>query len=400
MVIRETILISLCSVAGATYAQSSVTLYGIVDTAIVYQNSQTALGSMRGGHSVIKMASGLAYGDRLGLKGVEDLGGGTRAIFTLESGFTLGTGAAQFTDAIFGRQAFVGLSNPKSGTLTAGRQYSAYYTLLMPYSSEIWLRGSFGAHPGDVDALDQPTRVNNSLVYQSPEIHGLRFAGSYAVGGVPGRFNSGSTWSVATSYAAGPVGIAIGILRINNSTPGGGVFGTASTASGGGQIGVSAVTNGYATAQAQQRIAVTGRHIFNPILDLSLSYSNVQYIPGANSAFRDTAVWNTAGAVLHYRASSRWDFAVGYSYTRSTRANGITAAAQYQQINLAEYYTLSKWTGIYALQGYQRAYGQTLGSRGAGNFIAATSALGDGFQSTPSSSSSMLAIGIGIYQQF
>lgn len=398
--IRKTMLIGLCSVAGSTYAQSSVTLYGVVDTGIAYQNSQTSLGSTHGGRSVIKLVSGMAYGDRVGLRGEEDLGGGTRAIFTLESGFTLGTGAAQFTDAIFGRQAFVGLSNPQSGTLTAGRQYSAYYTLLMPYSSEIWLRGSFGAHPGDVDALDQPTRVNNSLVYQSPEIHGLRFAGSYAVGGVPGSLNSGSTWSVATRYEAGPMGVAIGVLRINNSTPGGGVFGAASTASGGGQIGVSAVTNGYATAQAQQRIAATGRYIFNPVWDLSLSYSNAQYIPGVNSAFRDTAVWNTAGAVLHYRASPRWDFAVGYSYTRSTRANAITAAAQYQQINLAEYYSLSKWTGIYALQGYQRAHGQTLGVGGEGNFIAATPALGDGFQSTPSSSSSVLAIGIGIYQQF
>ncbi|WP_343657920.1 porin, partial [Paraburkholderia caribensis] len=63
------------------FAQSSVTLYGIVDNGIGYQSSSTTLGSTTGGHSSVKMVTGVWAGSRFGLKGAEDLGGGTKAIF-------------------------------------------------------------------------------------------------------------------------------------------------------------------------------------------------------------------------------------------------------------------------------------------------------------------------------
>ena len=47
------------------------------------------------------------------------------------------------------RQAWIGVTNPTYGTLTAGRQYTSYYTLLSPYSPTTWLTGAYGAHPGD-----------------------------------------------------------------------------------------------------------------------------------------------------------------------------------------------------------------------------------------------------------
>src|SRR6266702_6032077 len=86
---------ALAAVAPA-FAQSSVTLYGIVDDSIVYQSSQTSLGSTSGGRSNVKMASGIWAGSRFGLKGAEDVGGGTKAIFQLESGFNINNGAQQY----------------------------------------------------------------------------------------------------------------------------------------------------------------------------------------------------------------------------------------------------------------------------------------------------------------
>ncbi|MBP0595624.1 porin, partial [Paraburkholderia sp. LEh10] len=59
------------------WAQSSVTLYGIVDNGFGYQSSSTTLGSTSGGHSAFKMVTGVWAGSRFGLKGAEDLGGGT-----------------------------------------------------------------------------------------------------------------------------------------------------------------------------------------------------------------------------------------------------------------------------------------------------------------------------------
>jgi predicted porin len=382
------------------HAQSSVTLYGIVDTGIGYQSSQAALGSNSGGRSVVKMVNGIWAGSRFGLKGGEDLGGGTKAIFQLEQGFNSATGAQGVTGLAFNRQAWVGVTNTAYGTFTAGRQYTSYYTLLSPYSPTTWLTGAYGAHPGDIDSLDTLYRANNSLVYTSPNLYGLTVSGSYSLGGQAGSTNAGSTWSAAVQYLNGPMGIAAGFQRINNSTSGGGDWGANSTTSNNGaQAGVSAVNFGYRTNQAQQRVAVTGGYAFSPQWDVSVSYSNVQYIPGVNSTFRHQATFNTVGAVLHFKPLTALDLAAGYSYTRATESNGISSAARYQQFNLSQYYSLSKRTGLYALEAYQRASGQTIGANGI-SIINATATVGDGQNSAPSSSPSQFAAGVGIIHRF
>lgn len=387
-------------VAIGAHAQSSVTLYGIVDTGIGYQSSQTSLGSTTGGHSAVKMVNGIWAGSRFGLKGAEDLGGGTRAIFQLEEGYNSATGAQSTSGLAFNRQAYVGIANATYGTLTAGRQYTPYYTLLAPYSPTTWLTGAYGAHPGDLDSMDTLYRANNSLVYTSPSMYGLTVSGSYSVGGVAGSLNAGSTWSAALQYLNGPFGIAAGFQRVNNSTPGGGAWGTDSTMSNAGaEAGVSGINNGYQTAQAQQRVAVTGGYTFSPQWDVSFSYSNVQYIPGVNSKFRSQATFNTAGAVLHFKAVTALDLAAGYSYTRATESNGIQSSARYQQFNLSQYYSLSKRTGLYAVEAYQRASGQTIGTNGT-SIIDATADIGDGQNSAPSSSRSQFAAGVGIIHRF
>jgi predicted porin len=388
------------------FAQSSVTLYGILDDSLVYQSSQTTLGSTSGGRSNVKLASGIWAGSRFGLKGAEDLGGGNKAIFQLESGFNINNGAQQYTNAMFGRQAWVGVTNPGYGTLTVGRQHTSYYTLMSPYSPTNWLTGYFGAHPGDVDGLDTIYRANNSIVYTSPKLYGVTISGSYSLAGVPDSVYQGSTWSAAIQYQQGPLGGAVAFTRVNNSTNGGGVYGADSTTNTAGQSGVSAVTNGYQGAQAQNRFAVGLGYTFNSAWDVSATYTNVQYIPGINSKFTDEAVFNTAGTVLHWKPAAAWDFGAGYSYTWTSKANGINDAATYHQFNLSQYYSLSKRTGLYALEAFQRANGRTLGTptfTAAGPVnrqIDATATIGDGFQTTPSSSRSMFAAGVGIIHRF
>ncbi|WP_233835203.1 porin [Paraburkholderia sp. ZP32-5] len=387
-------------VALGAHAQSSVTLYGIVDTGLGYQSSSAALGSNSGGRSQVKMVNGVWAGSRFGLKGSEDLGGGTKAIFQLEQGFNSATGAEGVSGLAFNRQAWVGMTNNTFGTLTAGRQYTSYYTLLSPYSPTTWLTGAYGAHPGDIDSLDTLYRANNSLVYTSPNFHGLTVSGSYSLGGTPGSFSAGQTWSAAAQYIAGPIGIAAGIQRIDNGNTAGGAWGANSTTSNNGsQAGVSAINNGFQSAAKQQRVAVTGGYAFNSAWDVSFAYSNVQYAAGTASLFHGTQIWNTGGAVLHWKPISVLDLAAGYSYTRATSSNGIQNTASYNQFNLSQYYTLSKRTGLYALEAYQRAGGQTLGTNGK-TIINATADIGDGQNSAPSSSRSMVAVGVGIIHKF
>ncbi|WP_238216626.1 porin [Caballeronia novacaledonica] len=117
----KNILISTCFpifltlLSHCSYGQSSVVLYGIVDDAVIYQNSQTSLGSTANGRSTTKLSSGVWAGDRFGLQGMEALGAGLSAIFTLESGLDINSGAQQYCNAMFGRQAFVGLSSKSLG---------------------------------------------------------------------------------------------------------------------------------------------------------------------------------------------------------------------------------------------------------------------------------------------
>src|SRR6195952_2722682 len=98
-VAKKAVLLGLATLASPVFAQNSVTLYGIVDDSISYQSSQTSLGSNKGGRSNVKMLPGVWAGSRFGLKGAEDLGGGNKAIFQLESGFNSATGGQQFTNA-------------------------------------------------------------------------------------------------------------------------------------------------------------------------------------------------------------------------------------------------------------------------------------------------------------
>ncbi len=111
------------------HAQSSVTLYGIVDAGIAYvHNAQNANGG--NASSLVKFSSGNLSGSRWGLRGTEDLGGGLAALFQLENGFNIGTGALGQGQREFGRKAVVGLSSSTYGTVTLGRQYDPVVDLV------------------------------------------------------------------------------------------------------------------------------------------------------------------------------------------------------------------------------------------------------------------------------
>src|SRR5260370_36173618 len=88
--------------AVAAQAQSSVTLYGLLDTGLVYTNNQS-------GHSAWQESSGALSNTVFGVKGSEDLGGGLHAIFKIESGLNINNRRLYYTDTIFGRPAYVGL---------------------------------------------------------------------------------------------------------------------------------------------------------------------------------------------------------------------------------------------------------------------------------------------------
>jgi predicted porin len=369
--------------ASPAFAQSSVTLYGMVDDAFVYANNQK-------GASNVYLRQGNLYASKWGLRGVEDIGGGTTVIFDLQNGFDPNTGALSSSTQIFNREAYVGLQNPAYGTFMMGRQYTPYYLFVGPLASSNWLTGATGAHPGDIDGLDTTIRINNSLTYNTPNWNGLQASGMYAFGGIAGSTGKGQTISAALRYATGPVSLAAGYLKLDNAQETTG-FDPAST----GSFGTSSINTGYVSAKALQHVAAAADYTVGNLM-MGLTYTNVQYIAGGRSIFRDTAIFNTYGALATYRFTPAFDVAGAFSYTMASEANGITSAARYQQYSLKEAYHLSKRTTLYALQAYQRANGDTLGAKGAGNIIDATPAVGDSQNATPSSTNAQFVGMLGI----
>ncbi|CAM5196697.1 Putative porin OS=Castellaniella defragrans OX=75697 GN=HNR28_002513 PE=4 SV=1 [Castellaniella defragrans] len=202
--------------AGVAQAETSVTLYGILDTGYGYQNFKYDHNGadLRARSSGLR--SGFVNGNRWGLKGSEDLGDGLRAIFQLENGFNIGTGSLDGGN-MFNRQAFVGLSSDNWGALTLGRQYSAGVDTFT---------GIEGNGLGDFDkvfgavGLSSGTRVNNSFKYTTPSFSGFKAVVLYGTGSTAGSNSTtvvrngdtdlgdrGSRASVGLSYTNGPLGI-------------------------------------------------------------------------------------------------------------------------------------------------------------------------------------------------
>lgn len=151
---------------------SSVTLYGLVDTGVEYL---TNVGPAR--DSLVRMPTTTgSQPSRWGVRGQEDLGGGLRAIFLLESGFAADSGTLQQGGRGFGRQSFVGLSG-SWGTLTVGRQYTMLFWSLL--DGELMGPHIYGL--GSLDSYIPNARIDNSIVYRHT-VGNLTFGATYSLG--------------------------------------------------------------------------------------------------------------------------------------------------------------------------------------------------------------------------
>jgi predicted porin len=194
---KTLIALALLAAAGAASAQSSVTIYGKIDLGLVIDSGASAGKSVR-------LSSGVTGGSRLGFKGSEDLGGGYKAAFQLETGFCADSaaGAPNFctgSNQFMGRQAHGDLSGA-FGTLSGGRQYSLGYlnlTTIDPFGT-----GYAGQVNNIVDAAG--VRLNNSVHYTTPSFAGLTASGEVAFGETTGNWKSGRVFGASVNYAAGP----------------------------------------------------------------------------------------------------------------------------------------------------------------------------------------------------
>lgn len=195
---RKTLLIgstSLLFAAGATpaFAQSSVTLYGLIEAAVVSQNHASPGGGRI--FSLNQAGEGFMSASRFGLQGIEDLGGGNKARFVLENGFNSNAGTFDQQGQLFGRQAFVGLLSPTWGELDFGRQYTGA-VVAISMVDPIFI----GAPPTNswlVFLTGQ--RYNNALTW-TKKFGPFGVNLQYAFGGVAGQGAARSSASGGVSY--------------------------------------------------------------------------------------------------------------------------------------------------------------------------------------------------------
>ncbi|CAH2932667.1 MAG: Outer membrane porin [uncultured Paraburkholderia sp.] len=319
---------------GAAHAQSSVTLYGIADVGIEHINNTSAGGAQT------REVSGNLSGSRWGLRGVEQLGGGLKAIFQLESGFnindgtmaqsTKGLGAnASTTSRLFSRQAWVGFSF-KDQQLTMGRQNSVLYDQAVAFdpmgaSSRYSALSVDYAMAGRVDDSLKYTGTFGALTSQA--MYSTRYDTGYS-SEVPGVQITGRYFGGALTYATGPFAASVAYEQRNSNT---------------------ATTN----TGSKRRATAAATYVFGPVK----GFAGYRYLRASNAFLPANPILVANGS----QASAANLYWAGAQYS-VTPAFVVTAAGYYQDVHstgadpwlalLCADYFLSKRTDLYATAGF------------------------------------------------
>jgi general bacterial porin, GBP family len=392
--LKTSVAVACALTSAMACAQSSVTLYGIVDAGVGY------VSNINGAHAW-QATQGKAGSDRWGLRGTEDLGGGLSALFTLENGFNGMNGTLGQGGRLFGRQAFVGLAYKPVGTITMGRQYDPLADLVAPYFGPgFW---STSAHIGDNDNLNQFFRVNNSIKFKSSTFYGFTADGIYAfsnqaAGGGGTGFGNNRAWALALNYTNGPLSLGGGYFVIDHPN---------ATNNTSGAVGGASTSNGddYSTVffygidggVRRQRIVAAGvSYAFAAVTaGFGYSQSDINYNDGAERRF------NNYDANVRYQVTPALQLIGVYAFTDGHATNLPGAPSndlhpKWHQFTLAGTYSLSKRTDLYVSAIYQKSVGDasTLVNGQYRNIASITYAGG------ASGSASQLAVFTGVRHRF
>lgn len=360
---------------GASRAQSSVTLYGILDAGITYVSNT-------GGSHVFKFDDGVSYGNRIGFKGTEDLGGGLKAVFVLESGFRLGNGQLGFGGAQFGRQAYVGLQN-NWGTLSFGNQLDMTEEMVYLNNISAWASG-YAIHQGDFDRFNGD-RLPNSVKFLSNDFSGLKFGAMYSFGNVAGDFHRNSAWSAGANYTHGDLSVGAAYTHLNNPS---GIYAFDPYAMIGTRtfLGQPTVSVDPATGKVTDLFANTPMNVDSQgTFGVGASYTIDKLTLSGNFTYSTIKGFgNTSHMQVYeggglYQFTPALSFVAGYQYTRFE-------GHHWNQGSAGVHYLLSKRTDVYLSGDYLRA------SNGVDAVI--------GYSFTPSTTQTQADIRIGMRHSF
>ena len=332
--------VALTAFGSTAYAQSSVTLYGVIDSGLLYQSTNAASFSPTAKNlgSVFKYKDGGIYASFWGLKGTEDIGGGYAVNFKLQGVLDSGTGKFGLSDtagvpAIFNQWATVGVSSP-FGTLNMGRQIvpmafameetdvrSAQYfgSILTAWLGMNTAAGWPGTSTnGPIGALYD----SNAIVYKSPNFSGVSAELEYAPGGTAGSFQGGTRESAVLKYSNYGLNLAAAYYNGHDTNPG---------------------PTTVPTGVDNNRFWYLGALYTIKGFSVSASYSN-----GKNPAHSNLVDLDMYSVGLGYRFTPAFQITSGlyYLHDQNHSVNKSTEAA------IGDEYSLSKATLLYTQVGY------------------------------------------------
>jgi GBP family porin len=355
--------------AGAASAQSSVTLYGRLDAGI--GRSDPKNGRVSDVDATTGVFSGVQAGNRFGLRGSEDLGGGLRAIFSIENGFSLDDGTLGQGGRLFGRQAYAGLAGG-FGTVVLGRLASfssgtgAFdrFGGLDPFGTGAGNLG-FQATFASANAL----RLDNTVAYLTPNLSGFSAGVGYTfrAGGQEnpgGTSNNNAGYISYINYSAGPL---YAVLTYDSfklgevaAVPALGIG--ADPTQSHLQVGASwdfkfmKVSAAYANESKQFALGPAGISFANTVTGTSTSSGALQAagtdatafalgvsVPLGAHRFAGSYQLRNSDAIRTNQEGKRSVWTVGYEYSFSRRTN---AYAYFGQVNDKDGYNIGNWGGI------------------------------------------------------
>jgi predicted porin len=344
-------LAALAATAGVAHAQSSVTLYGVVDAFINKTENKvsTPTGSAKLSQNKID-GSGLSS-SRWGLRGSEDLGGGLSAIFNLEGGFTIDNGAFNNNQGnanaqtLFGRQAWVGLKGG-FGQVTLGRNYSAYDDLHGQidhnYDSNTFAVWGAVSSTGIQDYIN---RTNNSIKYETPVFGGFSGKLGYSFGEDKTTTTSASSnVNAQVKYANGPLVVGYAFQKETQKASGGtNLFGGAGVnlvpAAPAAPTGFGTVALGASTVNDTRKYHLLGASYDFGVAKVVGSYNTAKNSAGTKDKDAQVGVSVPFGA-----------FAVSLGYARAKSEASLANGGDNDGsgYSLLGTYDLSKRTTVYA----------------------------------------------------
>ena len=209
---KSLIALAVLAASGASFAQSTVSVYGIVDASLAYITNDNGTTST----STTNMLSGAVSGSRWGLKGSEDLGGGLKANFKLEQGFNVDSGSAGVAGQAFSRYSYVGFSGG-FGEIKLGKTGTAYDDV--QGASDAVFDSALSPMNSVFKSTGYAWNPDNTIYYQAPTYSGFSGALSYSLGeDKTAVLGASSTTSLNLTYGAGPLAVNFGYQTEDKNT--------------------------------------------------------------------------------------------------------------------------------------------------------------------------------------